>query len=90
MNERLLLTVGGRADRSSNNSNTKKLFFYPEGLRVASGVPSWPRVLIDELKLRAAFGQSGNEPLYGQKFTELGRQYRGLADPSSGISSHHG
>src|SRR6185503_7187518 len=26
---------------------------------------------VDEFKLRAAYGQSGNRPLYGQKFTEL-------------------
>src|SRR6185295_2443670 len=27
--------------------------------------------LFDELKVRAAFGQSGNQPRYGTKFTEL-------------------
>jgi len=69
LGERLLLTAGVRADQSSNNSDPNQLFYYPKasasyrlGLRRASG---------DELKLRVAYGQSGNRPLYGQKFTEL-------------------
>lgn len=69
LHERLLLTVGGRADESSNNSDPTKLFFYPKAsasYRLAEGVG-----FIDNVKLRAAIGESGNEPLYGQKFGEL-------------------
>ena len=69
LKERLLLTVGLRADRSSNNADTKKLFYYPKGsvsYRFTKFVGP-----INELKLRAAFGQTGNRPLYGQKFTTL-------------------
>jgi TonB-dependent starch-binding outer membrane protein SusC len=69
LHERLLLTVGGRADQSSNNSQPTHLFFYPKGsvsYRLASGIG-----FIDNVKLRAAIGESGNEPLYGQKFGEL-------------------
>jgi TonB-linked SusC/RagA family outer membrane protein len=67
-NERLLLTVGGRADRSSNNSHARKLYFYPKG-SISYRLPSTK--LFSEFKLRAAVGQSGNLPSYGQKFTEL-------------------
>jgi outer membrane receptor protein involved in Fe transport len=66
--ERLLLTAGFRADRSGNNSDTEKFYFFPKASASYrfSGLP----LAVDELKLRAAFGQSGNQPLYGQKFTE--------------------
>ena len=69
LHDRLLLTIGGRGDESSNNSEPTKLFFYPKGAasyRLASGIG-----FIDNIKLRAAIGESGNEPLYGQKFGEL-------------------
>ncbi len=68
LGERLLLTAGARADRSSNNSDTKKLDYYPKAAASFRFPDTGP---FDELKLRAAFGQSGNRPSYGQKFTEL-------------------
>jgi TonB-linked SusC/RagA family outer membrane protein len=69
MGERLLLTAGINADRSSANSDTKKYFYYPK----VSGSFRFPRPFraLEELKIRAAYGQSGNEPLFGQKFTPL-------------------
>lgn len=68
LNERLLLTAGIRADQSSLNSRAKRLFFYPKAA-ASFRFPGLGR--IDELKLRAAYGESGNQPLYGQKFTPL-------------------
>jgi TonB-dependent starch-binding outer membrane protein SusC len=70
MGERLLLTLGLRADQSSNNGDPDKLFYYPKA-SVSYRIPSLARGVIDELKLRAAYGESGNQPLYGQKYTEL-------------------
>jgi|GEM_PF-103370 len=70
LNERLLLTLGARADRSSNNGDPGKFFFFPK----ASASYRFPDIvpgLLDELKLRAAYGETGNQPLYGQKFTPL-------------------
>jgi TonB-dependent starch-binding outer membrane protein SusC len=64
---RLLLTAGIRADRSSTNGETDKFFFYPKAavsyrvLRPFGG--------LDEIKLRGAFGQTGNQPLFGSKFS---------------------
>jgi outer membrane receptor protein involved in Fe transport len=69
LDERLLLSAGLRGDRSSTNGDTDKFFLYPKAAasyrftEVGSG--------IDEVKIRAAYGQSGNRPLYGQKFTPL-------------------
>jgi TonB-linked SusC/RagA family outer membrane protein len=67
LDRRLLLTAGLRADRTSNNGNTSKFFFYPKAafsyrfIRPIGGV--------DEIKLRGAFGQTGNQPLFGAKFS---------------------
>jgi TonB-linked SusC/RagA family outer membrane protein len=64
---RLLLTAGIRADRSSNNGDTDKFFLYPKAaisyrfIRPFGG--------LDEIKLRGAFGQTGNQPLFGAKFS---------------------
>ncbi|MBI4501934.1 MAG: SusC/RagA family TonB-linked outer membrane protein [Gemmatimonadetes bacterium] len=68
LGEKLLLTIGGRADQSSNNSDASKLYFYPKS-SISYRIPNIGPV--NELKLRAAYGNSGNRPFYGQKFTEL-------------------
>jgi TonB-linked SusC/RagA family outer membrane protein len=69
LDERLLFIAGVNADRSSVNSDDKKMYVYPKvaaSYRLGGMIP-W----VDELKLRAAYGESGNQPLYGQKFTPL-------------------
>lgn len=67
--DRLLLTAGFRADRSGNNSDASKLRFFPKAAASYrfTGLP----LTVSDLKLRAAWGQSGNQPQYGQKFTEF-------------------
>ncbi|MCH7563098.1 MAG: SusC/RagA family TonB-linked outer membrane protein [Gemmatimonadetes bacterium] len=69
LDERLMLSGGIRADRASANGESDKFFYYPK----ASASFRFPDVAagIDELKLRAAWGQAGNRPLFGQKFTAL-------------------
>ena len=69
LDERLLLTLGVRADQSSNNGDPDKLFWYPKASASYRFVPR--SKVVDEVKVRAAFGQSGNRPRWGQKFTEL-------------------
>jgi TonB-linked SusC/RagA family outer membrane protein len=69
-NEKLLFTVGARADRSSNNGDPGRFFLFPKAAssyRFANLKPGW----VDEAKLRVAYGETGNQPLYGQKFTNL-------------------
>jgi hypothetical protein len=68
--ERLLLTAGIRADRSTNNGDAGKYFYYPKAsasYRFSNVVPN----IIDEAKVRFAVGESGNQPTFGQKFTNL-------------------
>jgi TonB-dependent starch-binding outer membrane protein SusC len=76
--ERLYLSGGVLAQKSTNNGNNgdvNKLFYYPK----LAGSFRWPTLgPFEELKLRAAFGETGNEPVYGQKFNALcGLTYAG-------------
>jgi len=64
--QRLLLTVGVRGDRSSVNGDPTKYFLFPKAaasyrfVQAAGGV--------DELKVRAAWGQTGNPPAFGARY----------------------
>jgi TonB-linked SusC/RagA family outer membrane protein len=66
LDRRLLLTAGVRADRSSSNGDTGKYFYYPK--LAASYRFVKPFGGIDELKLRGAYGQTGNRPVFGTKY----------------------
>ena len=69
LDERLLLTAGIRADRSSVNGDPDEYYWFPKA--AASYRFDNLTDAITGLKFRAAYGQSGNQPLYGQKFTPL-------------------
>jgi TonB-linked SusC/RagA family outer membrane protein len=68
--ERMLVTFGARADQSSNAGDPDKFFFYPKASTSYRFNDVSPGIL-EEIKFRAALGYSGNQPLYGQKFTPL-------------------
>lgn len=89
LEERLLVSGGVVLQKSTNNADVDKLWAFPK----AAASYRWPSLgPFEELKIRAAFGETGNEPLYGQKFTALtGLTYvgrnavviqGGLADPT--------
>ncbi|MCG6958061.1 MAG: SusC/RagA family TonB-linked outer membrane protein [Gemmatimonadetes bacterium] len=67
--ERLKVQGGLRAERSSVNGDIDKYFVYPK----ISGSYRFLDLLGEgsEVKLRAAYGETGNQPLFGQKFTNL-------------------
>ncbi len=67
--ERLNVTVGLRAERSSSNGDINKYYVFP---KVTSSY-RFPNLLGQgsELKLRGAYGETGNQALFGQKFTTL-------------------
>ncbi|PWT75627.1 MAG: SusC/RagA family TonB-linked outer membrane protein [Bacteroidetes bacterium] len=69
----ITLTGGIRFDRSSNNGDAGKYYAYPKaGLSWnLSKMDFWKSNLIDNLKLRAAYGQASNVPAYGSKFTSM-------------------
>lgn len=73
LDERLLLTGMVRFDQSSANGDPSELFIFPKGA-VSYRIPDLG--LFDEVKLRAAVGQTANRPLCDpregcQKFTSL-------------------
>jgi TonB-linked SusC/RagA family outer membrane protein len=69
LDHRLLLQTGLRAERSSVNGDIAKYYFFPK----VSGSYRFLDLLGQgsEVKLRAAYGETGNQPLFGQKFTNL-------------------
>jgi TonB-dependent starch-binding outer membrane protein SusC len=69
LDERLLVQLGLRAERSSVNGDIDKYFVFPK----ASGSYRFVDLLGagTEVKLRAAYGETGNQPQFGQKFTNL-------------------
>ncbi len=77
LKERLSLVGSVRAERSSVLGDVSKYWFYPR----LAGAYRFPGLLGtgSEFKLRLAYGQTGNQPLFGQKFTSLvgGQTYGG-------------
>lgn len=67
------LTAGVRFDRSSNNGDVEKFFTYPKaGVSWNLTRMGWLKEgFFENLKIRAAYGQAGNFPAYGSKFTGL-------------------
>ena len=64
--ERLALNAGFRADRSSANGDREKFYIFPKYSASYRFVkPLTDR--IDEIKLRGAWGQSGNRPRWGDR-----------------------
>ncbi|MCC6772575.1 MAG: SusC/RagA family TonB-linked outer membrane protein [Gemmatimonadaceae bacterium] len=69
LNERLLVRGGLRAERSSVMGDINKVYIFPN----VSGSYRFENLFGQgsEMKLRAAYGETGNQPLFGQKFTNL-------------------
>jgi TonB-linked SusC/RagA family outer membrane protein len=74
LEQKLLLTVGARVDRSSLNGDPSHYFLYPKA--AASYRFEQPMGGVDEVKARVAWGQTGNPPLF---------YYRGTLDSTSAI-----
>ncbi len=68
--DRLLLTAGIRADQSSVNADDTQLYYFPKA-SASYRIPDLGDGFLNEIKFRAAYGESGNLPLYGDRFTPL-------------------
>jgi TonB-dependent starch-binding outer membrane protein SusC len=69
LRDRLFLTLGVRGERSSANGDQNKFYFFPKissGYRFANALGQG-----SDIKIRGAYGETGNQPLFGQKFTTL-------------------
>lgn len=82
LDEKLLLTAGVRAERSTRNGDVDKLYAFPKAsvsYRLVDAVPK-----LGEVKLRLAVGQSGNQPLYLQKYRTA---ITGVYDRQNGVQA---
>jgi TonB-linked SusC/RagA family outer membrane protein len=77
LDDRLSLLGGALTERSSLNGNSDKFFFYPKlGVAYSLIKPAKPGEAprfagFESLRVRAAYGETGNRPNYGNKFTPL-------------------
>lgn len=69
MDQRLMLAGSVRAERSSANGDVHKYYLFPS----VQGSYRFPGLVGEgsDVKLRLAYGETGNQPLFGQKFTTL-------------------
>jgi TonB-linked SusC/RagA family outer membrane protein len=67
--ERLYVSGAVRAERSSVNGDTKKYYTFPRG--AASYRLVNPLPYVNEIKLRGAYGLSGNQPNFGDRFVTV-------------------
>ncbi|MBK9983551.1 MAG: SusC/RagA family TonB-linked outer membrane protein [Saprospiraceae bacterium] len=82
--DKVIATVGVRGDKSSNNGDVNKFYFYPKA-SVAVNLHEFMDMNSDNLnqiKLRAAYGQSGNFAKFGSKFTTF---TSGIIDGQPGV-----
>lgn len=76
--DKLLVQTGLRAERSSVNGDVGSYYVFPK----LSGSYRFTGLFghDSELKLRVAYGETGNQPLFGQKFTNLNTPQFGQAN----------
>ncbi len=69
VDQRLSLSGAVRTERSSVNGDVSKYYFFPK----VSGSFRFPNTFGNgsDVKLRGAYGSTGNQPVFGQKFTNL-------------------
>ena len=70
--DKAIVTVGIRGDKSSRNGDPNKLYFYPKA-SLALNIHEMASLgnQFSQLKFRAAFGQSGNFGVFGATYTAL-------------------
>ena len=72
--DQIIATVGVRGDKSSNNGDVNKLYYYPKA-NVAINLQNFDfwnsNSKLTQFKLRAAYGESGNFANFGAKYTTL-------------------
>jgi len=75
LDNRLSLLGGLLGERSTLNGDTDKYYVYPKLAAVYSLIPQDDKALAESrfevLRVRGAYGEAGNRPNYGQKFTPL-------------------
>ncbi len=72
-NDFIIATVGLRGDKSSRNGDPDKLYYYPKASAAVNihRLSSWNSDLFSQLKVRAAYGESGNFAPFGAIYSPL-------------------
>jgi outer membrane receptor protein involved in Fe transport len=67
----LIATLGIRGDKSSRNGDADKLYYYPKASVAFNILPFISWETLSQLKVRAAYGESGNFAPFGAIYTPL-------------------
>ncbi|MCM4150056.1 SusC/RagA family TonB-linked outer membrane protein [Arenibacter sp. N53] len=69
--DKIVGTLGIRGDKSSNNGDANKLFYYPKASAAVNihNFDFWNLEQVNQVKLRAAYGEAGNFAPNGALFT---------------------
>ncbi|MCM4171804.1 SusC/RagA family TonB-linked outer membrane protein [Arenibacter sp. TNZ] len=69
--DKLVGTIGIRGDKSSNNGDANKLFYYPKASAAVNihNFDFWNLEQVNQIKVRAAYGEAGNFAPNGALFT---------------------
>ncbi|NNC83487.1 MAG: SusC/RagA family TonB-linked outer membrane protein [Flavobacteriales bacterium] len=73
INDKLLLTLGVRADKSQNNGDSNELYFFPKA-NVAVNIHEfdfWGSETVTTFKPRIAYGESMRPPIFSARFNSL-------------------
>jgi TonB-linked SusC/RagA family outer membrane protein len=72
--DKIIVTGGVRFDKTSLNGNSNKYYAFPKASAAInlSSFDFWTIKTINQFKLRAAYGETGNPAAFGSKFTNLG------------------
>lgn len=67
--DKLIATIGVRGDKSSNNSNANKLYYYPKASLAANIHNFTESNIFSQIKPRIAYGEAGSFPRFGSLFS---------------------
>ena len=88
LDDRLSLLAGLLAERSSLNGNSDKFFVFPK--LAATYELKVPEDTFDLLRVRGAYGEAGNRPNYGDKYTGLNAAQSIDGLPGTGLGPNLG
>lgn len=74
LDDKVIATIGARFDRSTLNADSDRYYFYPKASLAinVTNLNFWQAENISQLKLRAAYGETGGLASFGNIFNSLG------------------
>lgn len=84
-NDKIIVNLGLRGDKSSNNGDPNQFYYYPKFSGAVNlhefGVLNG--TVVNQIKIRGAYGEAGNFAVFGDKYTSLGAV---VIDGQSGVT----